>query len=303
MQQYKCSQRVRITRVGHQRAQLTGQPHPFIAQLVADRGRSGGRPVPLGEHRVDAPEHVRCALRQQLGRGHPQRDVRVPNLALGPGDSLSHCGFGLQQRPGDLGHGEPGDQAQRQRQLRRPVQCGVGTGEHHPQLVVADRMRNARAVGAGADVVDHGGQFLSRTDRLAAQSVQRAVARDRDDPSAWVVRHAVARPGPQRLGEGLLDSVLCDGEVARPPRERGDSRPPFAPKDAVQVGHSVSETGDAGQPSQLHRRRRDHRGHLDRLVAVGGVDVVEPVGDLGAFGVGPVGQQHLAVAHPHRRRR
>ena len=147
--------------------------------------------------------------------------------ALGPGDSLSHCGFGLQQRPGDLGHGEPGDQAQGQRQLRRPVQCGVGTGEHHPQLVIADRMRNARAVGAGANVVDHGGQFLPRTDRLAAQSVQRAVARDRDDPSAWVVRDAVARPGPQRLGEGFLDSVLCDGEVAPTTARARRQRPPI----------------------------------------------------------------------------
>ena len=98
-------------------------------------------------------------------------------------------------------------------------------------------MRNARAIGAGADVVHHGSELLPRPDRFAPQPVQRAIARDRHDPSAGIVRYAVAGPGAQCFGEGLLDSVLGDGQVTRPPRKRGDSGTPLTPKDTVQVGH------------------------------------------------------------------
>ena len=120
----------------------------------------------------------------------------MPNLALGSGDSLTDRRFGLQQRPGDLGHREPRDQSQGERELRSPVQCRVRAGEHHPQFVIADLVRDAPAFGAGTDVVDHGSEFLSRPDGFTAQTVQRAVARDRHDPPAGVVRHTVAGPRP-----------------------------------------------------------------------------------------------------------
>ena len=81
MQQHKGGQCLRVARVGHQRAHLTGEPDTFVAQLVANGRRPRGRPVALGEHRVDAAEHVRRALSQQLDGRDPQRDVRVPDLA------------------------------------------------------------------------------------------------------------------------------------------------------------------------------------------------------------------------------
>ncbi len=94
------------------------------------------------------------------------------------------------------------------------------------------------AVGACPDVVDHGGELLSGPDGFAAQPVEGTVARDRHHPSARIVGHPVARPGAQGFGEGFLDGVFGDGEITGPARERGDGGAPFAPKDAVQVGHS-----------------------------------------------------------------
>ena len=99
-------------------------------------------------------------------------------------------------------------------------------------------MRHARAVGARDYVIEHRCEFLSGTRGFAPQPVQGTVAGDRHDPSTGVIRHAVAGPGAQRFGEGLLDGVLGDGEVTRPTRECGHGRTPFAPKDAVQIGHS-----------------------------------------------------------------
>ena len=54
-----------------------------------------------------------CALGQQLCRWHPQRDVSVPDLVLGAGDTLTDRGFGLQQRTGNFRDGQPGNQPQR----------------------------------------------------------------------------------------------------------------------------------------------------------------------------------------------
>jgi len=94
---------------------------------------------------------------------------------------------------------------------------------------------HVHAIGAGSDIVHHGCEFLSRADGFASQPIQGPIAGNRDDPSASVVGHAVARPGAQRLGEGFLDGVFGDREVTGPAGERGDGRAPFTPKDAVQL--------------------------------------------------------------------
>ena len=163
MQQHKCCQRVGFRLGRHQGAQFAGQSHALVAQFVADRRRTRRGPVALGEHRVDAREHVRRALREQLGRRHAQRNVRAANLLLGAGDALTHRGLALQQCAGDLGDRQTRNQPQRERQLRGALQRGVRAGEHHPQLVIADRVR-VGAVGARPDVIEHSGQFLSGTD-------------------------------------------------------------------------------------------------------------------------------------------
>ena len=91
----------------------------------------------------------------------------MPNLVLGPGDSLTDRAPSVcSSRASDLGDGQPGHQPQRQRQLRLPVQRRVRAGEHHPQLVVAHRMR-VGVIGTGPDIVHHSCQFLSGTDGFA----------------------------------------------------------------------------------------------------------------------------------------
>jgi hypothetical protein len=98
-------------------------------------------------------------------------------------------------------------------------------GDHHPQFVVAGLVRHSRAAGRnGLILAEHGGEFLSGPDRFAPQSIQRTVAGDRHDPSASVVGHAVTRPGPQCLGEGLLNGVFGDSNIARPACERREQR-------------------------------------------------------------------------------
>ena len=138
-------------------------------------------------------------------------------------------------------------------------------GEHHPQFVVADRVDIH--LGTRLNLVQDSRQFLSGAHSLATQSIAGAVARHGEHPSAGVVWDAVTRPCPQCLGEGFLDGVLGDGEIARPSGQRGHGRPPLPPKDAVQVDHAL-QAGESRQLAHFDGRRRNHRRQLHRLVAI-----------------------------------
>lgn len=107
MQQHKGGQRMCVQFIRHQRTQLFCQPDSLVAQFVTNRRRSCRGPISFGEHRVDAAEHMRSPLGQQLGGRHPQRDIGTANLVLRTGDSLTDRRLGLQQRAGDLRDGQP----------------------------------------------------------------------------------------------------------------------------------------------------------------------------------------------------
>ncbi|SHS64389.1 Uncharacterised protein [Mycobacteroides abscessus subsp. abscessus] len=162
MEQDKCGQRIGLPLLRHEPAEFSGQPHTLVAQFVADGRRATGGPVALGEDRVDAAEHVGRAFGQQLGRWYPKGDIGGADLGFGACDSLTDRRLAVQQGTGDLSDSQARHQPQRQGQLRCALQSGVGAGEHHAQFVIAHRVRIGD-VGPGGDVIDHGGQFLSRT--------------------------------------------------------------------------------------------------------------------------------------------
>jgi hypothetical protein len=77
---------------------------------------------------------------------------------------------------------------------------------------------------------------------LAAQPVDRPVARADRDPGRRVVRHARARPALERDEERVLDRLLGAVEVAERPRQRGDRLSRLAAEQAV------GDDGRVGQP-------------------------------------------------------
>ena len=71
--------------------------------------------------------------------------------------------------------------------------------------------------------------------RLAAQVVDRTVPSGRRDPSARVGRQAVRRPLAQRDGEGLLNRILGDVDVAENPDQSGHRAPGLLAEDPADV--------------------------------------------------------------------
>jgi hypothetical protein len=213
LQQHQRQQPARLRLARHQPGQRPRQPDRLRAQVRPDHVRPRGRAVALVEQQVQHGQDPGRALREQARGRHPVRDRRVADLALGADDPLRHRRLGHQQRPGDLGRGQPGQRPQRKRDPRLKRQRRVAAGEDEPEPVIADaiaaglRQVPARPVGAGRAQQRRLAQ-LGRLVGAAAQHVDRAVAGGGGQPGAGTGGHAVALPRLQGAGERVLRAFL-----------------------------------------------------------------------------------------------
>jgi hypothetical protein len=109
----------------------------------------------------------------------------------------------------------------------------MAAGEDQPQAVVAHRSL-LDGLGAGVQQRGLGVPVVARG--LAAQAVDRAVAGGGDDPARRARRHAALGPAPHGLGEGVLDRVLGDVEIAEDAGEDGDGTAVLGAEDTLDLG-------------------------------------------------------------------
>jgi hypothetical protein len=94
----------------------------------------------------------------------------------------------------------------------------VAAGEDQPQPVVGHRRLRfgVELLGAGRQRLEALEHLLLHTQGLlAAEAIDRLVARHPGYPGAGVVRDAVARPALERDDEGFLDRLLGGVEVTQ----------------------------------------------------------------------------------------
>ena len=195
-----------------------------------------GREVALVEDQVDDGEHAVHALAEVLRRRDPVGDLGRADLLLRAGDALRHRRLGDEEGLRDLGHGEAAEQAQGQRHPRLGCERGVAAGEDQPQPVVLDHA--GRLVGC---VVGHHEcrLVLGVAVGLAADPVDRAVARGRGQPAAGVGRYAVAGPALDGGQQRLAGRLLGDVDVAEAAGQRGDDPAVLLAVDPLDRGRGV----------------------------------------------------------------
>jgi hypothetical protein len=116
---------------------------------------------------------------------------------------------------------------------RPPSERRVAAGEEQSQPVVRDG-GHVVAIGfhaGGCERLELAQLLLVAP--LAAQPIDRLVARRTNDPGGGVVGQPVARPALERRGERLLHRVLGEVEIAQDPDQRGDRPPRLPPEQAV----------------------------------------------------------------------
>ena len=136
---------------------------------------------------------------------------------------------------------------------------------------------------------------------VAADAVDRPVARRRHQPGAGVGRGPLARPALGGDREGLLGGFLGEVEVAEEADQRSEDPAPLlaeGPLEDRQPLHQRAHLDRAAHPG-----RRDPRGQLDRRVEVVGLEEQVAAERLLGLDERAVGGQRLAVLHPHGRRR
>ena len=243
VQRHEGEEPRRLGLVGHQVHEHAAQADRLLGEVVAAELGAAGRDVPLGEDERDHGEHHVEALGQALAGRHLHRDARVADLALRPHQPLGDRGRRQQQRPRHLGDRQPGDQPQGQGHLRVAGECWVTAREDQPEPLVGD-LRLVDSVGDHLlgpllEVARPG--RLGRPPRpLAAQAVDRPVARGREDPGQRRVRRPVARPAGERDRVGVLQRVLGAVDVAEGARQDRQRPPVLLADDA---GDGVAAVG------------------------------------------------------------
>ena len=219
--------------VGHQPGQQPGQADGLGAQVGADEVVAGRGRVSLVEDQIDHGQHERQPVGQLRVARHAVGDAGRADLPLGPDQALGDGRLGHEEGPGDLGGLEPGDEPQRQRKLGLGGEGRMAAGEDQPQAVIVHRSHLGH-LGVG---VQQGRLCLAaRAGRLAPQAVQGLVAGRGDDPAARVGRHARGGPALRGHGEGLLDRVLGDVDVAEDAGQGGHGAPRALPVGALDGG-------------------------------------------------------------------
>ena len=204
---------VRFRLVGHQSREDRCEPDRLTAELAPH-----GRAVAGVEDEVDRRHCGPQAVGQEVLRWHAQRDACVTDLPLGPDEPLSEGRLGQEEGARDLGCRQAADETQRQRHLCLRGEGGVAAGKDQLEPFVGNDclLVLRELLGAGKEL------GLARERLLAADAVDRPVARRGHYPRARIRGDAVTRPSLGGSDEGVLHRVLGEVEVTEDAAEDRD---------------------------------------------------------------------------------
>ena len=227
--------------VGEEGAQDARQVQGSLHQVAPDEIGTSGSGVSGRVQDVDDGEHGINARRELRHGRHPERDARHGDLLLGASDAGRHGRLADQERPGDLGGGEPAEQPESQRHLGIAADRRVTAREHEAQAVVDD-LGPLGAIELGAHRLDQEGK-APLAYGVAARQIDGAPPRHRGQPRPRFLRDAAGAPGGQGAGIGVLDALLRQIDVPRHAHRRGEHEGPLA---AVRVGDRGLDRGVPG---------------------------------------------------------
>jgi hypothetical protein len=161
-----------------------------------------------------------------------ERNAGLSDLPLRAYKPLSHGRLGDEERPGDLVGCEATQGSERQGNLRVRCERRVAAGEDEAQSLVWDHVRLLRLARRFQRREQLG---LPLEGAVAADPVDRPVARRRQQPGTGPFGSAVDRPALERDGDGVLEGVLGEVEVAEDADQAREDPPPLGAEDALEL--------------------------------------------------------------------
>jgi hypothetical protein len=185
---------------------------------------------------------------------------------------------------------QPAERAQGQGDLRLGAECGVAEGEDQLQPLVG-KGRLLHLVLHGFGHVEQARLFRERV--VAAQPVERAVARGDREPGARTGRRAVAGPALGGGREGLLSGLLGEVEIAEKSDQAGEDAAPLVAEDLLEQRLPLHQ--GTHLDGAAHTRGRNPRGDLERRVEIVDVDQVVAAEVFLRLDKRTVGEKRLSV--------
>ena len=236
VQQHQRQQRQYFRLIRHQASQCPAEVDRFGREVDPAAAPA------LVEDQVDHSEDGRGPFGQLVTGRHGERDARIPDFVLGPGQPLAHGLERDEERQRDLLGRQAAEGAQGQCYLRLGGERGVTAGEDQLQPLVRD----------GGGVV-HGGlrwlwpgfevageqRRLRGQDLSAAQLVDGAVAGGGDQPAGGVGGFPVPGPAFGGGGECLGGRFFGQFDVAEDAGQSGQHAAPLVAEDGVKRHGSV----------------------------------------------------------------
>src|SRR5262245_51464972 len=99
------------------------------------------------------------------------------------------------------------------RRVHRRIDCRMGTYEQQFQPLIWKLRRQGRLLGLLSEEQESG--LARHSYLLMAHKVDKRVARRRQQPGLWILRHAVSRPSRECCYQRITEGVLRAGHVAR----------------------------------------------------------------------------------------
>ena len=191
-------------------------------------GAAGAGGVALVEDEVEHREHGPQPLREQVVGRDAKGNAGVADLFLRPHEPLGDRRLGDEERVRDLGRGQAGDLAQRQRDADSAASAGWQQVKTSASRSSGIELTSSSSAGSASSRASS--SALRSEGLLAAEPVDRPVPGRGDDPGAGVRRRAVAGPALERGREGVLHRVLGELEVAEDAGECCNGTAPFLPE-------------------------------------------------------------------------
>jgi hypothetical protein len=163
-------------------------------------------------------------VRQQVRGRYAVRDARDGDLLFRADQAFGHGGLAGQEGSCHLGHRQPTQGPQSERDLGFQRDGRVAAGEDEAQPLVGD------AAVVGFQRRRHQVGQLGRGDPVVPDHVDGVVARGRGQPGLRTAGYAVAPPRRQRFGERVLGRILGEIPVAGDRDEIGDDPAPIGPE-------------------------------------------------------------------------
>ena len=210
--------------VGHQLGERPRQPQSLSHELAAAT-------VALVEDQVDDRQHGGQPIGQQVVRRNAERDSGSLDLPLCPHQPLGHGRLSDQECASDLSGAQAPERPQGEGDLLVGGERRMTAGENEFESLVWKCRRVHRVLRClgHREQAGLGGQRA-----IAADAIDRAVARRRHQPGTGVGRSSVARPALRGDRKGLLRGFLGEIEVAEEADERSEDASPLLAEGLLQ---------------------------------------------------------------------